>query len=163
MSRRVHAGVLLLVAVAAVGGPLPAAAHREISVKWFGHSCFLISSPTGVRILADPFAASVGYPVPSVAADVVTISHKHADHNNVSAAQGSPVALRGKGEYHRDGVRIYSVASFHDAEGGAKRGTNSIFVMEMDSIRLVHMGDIGHDMSQEQLNALGRVDVLLVR
>lgn len=138
------------------------AAGREVAVKWFGHACFLITSPGGVRILTDPFDASVGYQVPSVEADVVTVSHDHFDHNNVPAARGKPTVLRGKGEYRNGGVRVYPVASFHDADGGAKRGMNTIFVMEVDGIRIVHMGDIGHDLSQRQLDAIGRIDVLLV-
>ncbi len=137
-------------------------AGREIVIKWFGHACFLITSPSGVRILTDPFDAHVGYPVPSVEADVLTVSHEHFDHNNVSAARGKPAILRGKGEYDRGGVRIRQVASFHDTEGGAKRGPNSIFVMEIDGTRLAHMGDIGHDLSRRELDAIGRVDVLLV-
>ncbi|MEW5866380.1 MAG: MBL fold metallo-hydrolase [Bacillota bacterium] len=138
------------------------AAGREAAIRWFGHACFLITSPTGIRVLTDPFDATVGYPVPAVEADVVTVSHEHFDHNNVSAVRGKPAVLRGKGEYQGDGIRIYPVASFHDTEGGAKRGANSIFVMEMGGIRLVHMGDLGHDLSRRQLDAIGRIDVLLV-
>ncbi len=145
-----------------VGGAARAASAGEITLKWFGHACFLITSSRGVRILTDPFDATVGYPVPQVEADVVTSSHDHFDHNNVSAARQNPTALKGKGKYEKNGVRIYPVASFHDTEHGAKRGPNTIFVMEVDGMRLVHMGDIGHDLSRQQLDEIGRVDVLLV-
>lgn len=154
-------GVTLVTAGFLLGGTAHAAG-REVTLKWLGHACFLVTSPTGVRVLTDPFDATVGYPVPAVEADVVTVSHEHFDHNNVSAVQGKPAVLKGKGEYQGDGIRIYPVASFHDTEGGAKRGTNSIFVMEMDGIRVVHLGDLGHDLSRRQLDAIGRIDVLLV-
>ncbi|MCR4402598.1 MAG: MBL fold metallo-hydrolase [Firmicutes bacterium] len=139
-----------------------AASGGELKVRWFGHACFLITTSSGVRILTDPFDATVGYPLPQVEADVVTSSHDHFDHNNVKVARGNPVVLKGGGRWEKAGGRIYSVASFHDTEGGAKRGPNGIFVVEADGIRLVHMGDIGHDLSKQQLSEIGRVDVLLV-
>ncbi len=162
---------LVVSALASAACALAAAAHvrgtasaagREVSVKWFGHACFLITSPEGVKILMDPFDATVGYAVPSVDADVVTASHDHFDHNNVSMARGKPVVLKGKGEYRGRDVSIRSVASFHDAEGGAKRGKNAIFVVDAAGLRIVHMGDIGHDLSKSQLEEIGKVDVLLV-
>lgn len=158
----VLAGATVVAAGCLLAGAARAASGGELTVRWFGHACFLITTSSGVRILTDPFDATVGYPVPRVEADVVASSHDHFDHNNVSAARGNPVVLKGGGRWEKAGVRIYSVASFHDTEGGAKRGPNSIFVVEADGIRLAHMGDIGHDLSKQQLNEIGRVDVLLV-
>ncbi|MGE5593600.1 MAG: MBL fold metallo-hydrolase [Betaproteobacteria bacterium] len=158
----VLAGAAAVAAGCVLGGAARAASGGEMTVRWYGHSCFLITSSTGVRILTDPFDATVGYPVPQVEADVVTSSHDHFDHNNVSAARGNPVVLKGKGRYEKAGIKIYPVASFHDTEQGAKRGPNTIFVMEIDGIRLAHMGDIGHELSRQQLDELGKVDVLLV-
>lgn len=158
----VLAGAAIVAAGCLLGSAARAASGGEITVRWFGHACFLITSSSGVRILTDPFDATVGYPVPQVEADVVTSSHDHFDHNNVSAARGNPVVLKGKDRYEKAGIRIYPVASFHDTERGAKRGPNTIFVMEVDGIRLAHMGDIGHDLSKQQLDEIGRVDVLLV-
>lgn len=134
----------------------------KLQIRWFGHSCFLISSSSGVKILTDPFDGSVGYRLPDVFADVVTSSHDHFDHGNVSVARGNPVILRAEGRHEDDKVRIYAVETWHDTEHGAKRGRNRVFVIETDGIRIVHMGDIGHDLTPSQLDAIGRIDVLLV-
>ncbi|MGE5573513.1 MAG: MBL fold metallo-hydrolase [Bacteroidota bacterium] len=162
IAKVVLAGAAVVAAGCLAGGAARAAFPGEITVRWLGHACFLITSPRGVRILTDPFDSTVGYPVPQAEADVVTSSHDHFDHNHVSAARGNPTVLKGNGRYEKNGVKIYPVASFHDTEQGAKRGPNTIFVMEVDGVRLVHMGDIGHDLSRHQLEDMGRVDVLFV-
>jgi L-ascorbate metabolism protein UlaG (beta-lactamase superfamily) len=134
----------------------------RLQIRWFGHACFQISSPSGVRILTDPFDESVGYCLPDTFVDVVTSSHDHFDHSNVSVAKGNPVILRDQGEYKDDKVNIYSVNTWHDTEHGAKRGRNRVFIIEVDGVRIVHMGDIGHDLTPSQLNAISPADVLFV-
>ena len=119
----------------------------KLQIEWFGHACFLISSASGVKILTDPFDESVGYPLPDVSCDIVTSSHDHFDHNNVSVAKGNPVVLKGQGEYEDEKVKVSSFETRHDEEDGRKRGKNQIFVIEVDGVRIVHMGDIGHDLS----------------
>ena len=57
---------------------------------------------------------------------------------------------------------LFRSESYHDTEGGTKRGDNMVFVFEHEGVRLVHLGDLGHMLSAEQLVALGRVDVLLI-
>lgn len=134
----------------------------KLQIEWFGHACFLISSASGVKILTDPFDESVGYPLPDVSCDIVTSSHDHFDHNNVSVAKGNPVVLKGQGEYEDEKVKVSSFETRHDEEDGRKRGKNQIFVIEVDGVRIVHMGDIGHDLSPSQLDAIMPVDILLV-
>lgn len=134
----------------------------KLRIRWFGHACFLISSSSGVRVLTDPFDETVGYNLPHTAADIVTSSHDHFDHSNVSVAEGNPQILKGPGEYRDDKVSVYSVETWHDTEHGARRGKNHVFIIEADGVRIVHMGDIGHDLIPSQLDAIGRVDVLLV-
>ncbi len=134
----------------------------KLQIKWFGHACFLISSPSGVKILTDPFDETVGYRLPDTYADIVTSSHDHFDHNNVSVARGNPQILKAQGEYKDDKVSISSVETWHDTEQGAKRGKNQVFIIQVDGVRIVHMGDIGHDPTPSQLEAIGEADVLLV-
>lgn len=162
IAKAMLASAVVLAAGCVLSDVVKAASGGQVTVRWYGHACFLITSSTGVKVLTDPFDATVGYPVPQVEADVVTSSHDHFDHNNVSAARGNPVVLKGKGRYEGAGIKVYPVASFHDTERGAKRGPNTIFVIEIDGIRIAHMGDIGHDLSRQQLDELGKVDVLLV-
>ena len=135
----------------------------EMKIQWFGQACFLITSGDGKRVLTDPFGASVGYPVPSVEADVVSVSHSHGDHNNVSAARGNPEIVRTEGETAAAGMSFLGVSSFHDDAGGAKRGGNIIFIWEMDGMRLAHLGDLGQsELTDDQVAEIGAVDILLI-
>jgi L-ascorbate metabolism protein UlaG (beta-lactamase superfamily) len=134
----------------------------KLQIRWFGHSCFRISSASGAKILTDPFDESVGYCLPDTFADVVTSSHGHFDHSNVSVAKGNPVVLKAQGEYNDEKVNISSIETWHDTEHGAKRGRNQVFIIQVDGVRIVHMGDIGHDLTPSQLNAITPADVLLV-
>ena len=113
-------------------------------LKWLGHSCFLLTSEAGVRILMDPCAPSTGYTVGPVAVDAVTASHGHYDHNYFEAALGNPVRITEPGLHEVKGVRVTGIPTWHDKECGAKRGRNIMFLVEMDGLRLLHAGDLGH-------------------
>lgn len=132
-----------------------------MTVQWFGHACFLISGGE-TRILTDPFDETVGYPVPDVAADVVLVSHSHGDHANTRAVKGTPVVISTPGHHEANRVRFEGVPTSHDESGGAKRGSNIVFVWTMDDIRLAHCGDLGHVLTEEQVAAIGPVHVLFV-
>jgi len=132
-----------------------------MTVQWFGHACFLISDGK-IRVLTDPFDETVGYPVSDVAADVVLVSHSHGDHANVGAAKGTPVVISTPGPHEANRVRFVGVSTYHDESGGAKRGNNIVFVWTMDDIRFAHCGDLGHVLTEEQVEAIGPVHVLFV-
>lgn len=131
-------------------------------IKWLGHSCFKLKNSEGKVVVTDPFDEKVGYPVPSVRADIVTMSHGHSDHSNLSAILGEPVVIREAGAHEALGIHITGIETEHDDIGGARRGKNMIFVIEMDGIRICHLGDLGHVLSPEQIAQIGRVHVLLV-
>lgn len=139
-------------------------------MKWLGHACFYFTTPGGVRVLTDPFDAKVPYPRAPLECDVVTMSHEHGDHNSREGLLGSPMILRGLDESMEvrrlsetvGDASFRTVASFHDAEGGAKRGKNAIFVMDFAGLKVVHLGDLGHELSLEQVQEIGPCDVLLV-
>lgn len=133
-----------------------------MKIQWFGHACFYLTSSDGVRVLTDPFDPSVGYPMPSVEADIVTNSHQHADHNYNKAVRGAFKLIDRAGKYSEKGVDIVGVDTFHDAEGGTKRGKNLVFRFSMDGLNVVHCGDLGHALTPEQVQAIGAVDVLIV-
>lgn len=133
-----------------------------MKIKWLGHACFLISSQNGTRILTDPFDSSVGYSVPSEEADIVTISHGHHDHNYVDAVKGEYVQFDSQGSYNNKDIAITGVSSFHDSSGGTKRGSNIIFILDVDGLRVCHCGDLGHELNEDQVEAIGKVDVLLL-
>ena len=75
-----------------------------MKVKWLGHSCFILTSENGVRVLTDPFNDKVGYPVPRVEADLVTVSHQHFDHNNTSVVLGRFTVFDTPGSFNARGI-----------------------------------------------------------
>ncbi|OPX86158.1 MAG: metal-dependent hydrolase [Pelotomaculum sp. PtaB.Bin104] len=136
-------------------------ADSGIKIFWYGHSCFLIETPQK-KIITDPFYKNFGYPVPNIAADIVTISHQHSDHNGIDTVPGKPKVVETAGEHNIDGVKITGVKSFHDMRNGSQRGENIIFVFQVEGIRICHLGDLGHLLDQPTLKQIGEVDVLLI-
>ncbi|MGQ9708557.1 MAG: MBL fold metallo-hydrolase [bacterium] len=138
-----------------------------MKIKWLGHSSFLITAEGGIRIITDPYVpgaydGAVGYGKITEKADVVTVSHEHADHNGVAELPGSPQILKGRGPFTVKGVRISGFDVFHDASRGRERGTNTVFLYELENLRVAHLGDLGHLPDDATIKAMGRVDVLLV-
>ncbi|HIE09402.1 MAG TPA: MBL fold metallo-hydrolase [Armatimonadetes bacterium] len=131
-------------------------------IEWLGHACFLITASDGTKILTDPYDPSVGYRDIGVDADVVTVSHAHYDHNYVSGVGGSPEVVDGPGKRTVKGIEFLGVEAFHDTSGGAQRGRNTIFAFEVDGLRVCHLGDLGHPLTEDQRREIGEVDVLLV-
>ncbi len=147
-----------------------AAVAETVTLRWFGHAFFVVTSFQGVRVALDPFS-NIGYPMPDVAAEVVTVSHEHGDHNGADGLAGSPVILRGLKaggvdwnsiSYSVKDVRITALPAYHDDVQGRRRGLNTIFIVETGGLRLAHLSDIGHTLSEATLKAMGRIDVLLV-
>lgn len=133
-----------------------------MNIKWLGHACFKLTSEKGTVIVTDPFDESVGYPMPNVKADIVTSSHSHFDHNYFKAVKGNFDIVDTVGEHNIKGINIKGVNTFHDDEHGAKRGKNIVFVFDIDGIRVCHMGDLGHVLTEKQVEEIGPVDVLLI-
>ena len=90
------------------------------------------------------------------------MSHEHADHNNVSAVEGSPEVVRGAAKGRVKGIEFNSISTYHDDAQGRSRGENTIFCFKVDGVRICHLGDLGHQLSDEQIAELGKVDVLLI-
>lgn len=132
-----------------------------MKIKWFGHSCFLISSDKGVKIVTDPFDNTVGYKVPEIETDIVSTSHDHFDHNNVNIFGGNPMLVKGAGKVNIKGIEITGVETFHDENGGKERGLNTVFKFRVDGLNVCHLGDLGHVLTDTQLKELGKVDILL--
>jgi len=147
----------------------PAAAAR---LTYLGQSCFVLESAAGARVVMDPLGKGLGYELPvGLRADAVTVSHEHADHNNVGFVTGKPRVIRGltadrKGWTRVDeklkDVSIRSVGVYHDGERGAVRGLDTVFIFETGGVRIAHLGDLGHVLNADQLAAIVAVDVLLI-
>ena len=135
-----------------------------MKIKWLGHACFLITSRDGMRIITDPYAVGGGikYAPVTEAADVVTVSHDHGDHSNVSSVQGRPEVVKGSGAKTARGIQFRGIATYHDAARGQQRGSNTVFCFTVDDIRLCHLGDLGHKLDPGQVNEIGAVNMLFV-
>lgn len=145
-------------------------AQGEITIRWYGHAFFITTSADGVRIAADPFS-DIGYRMPNVEAELVTVSHDHGDHNNPQLIKGKPRILRGLEmggrhwawvDFRQKDVRIKAFPAYHDKVEGKERGLNTIFLLEVSGLRIVHMSDIGHIPPETTLKALEKVDVLFI-
>ncbi len=137
-----------------------------MEVTYLGHSCFRIKGKKNI-IVTDPFEDYVGFKMPRVSADIITLSHHHQDHNNVSAVKGTtkrkePFVVDGPGEYEISGVSIFGIASFHDKSSGSKRGENTIYLITIDGLRLAHLGDLGHKLTETELEEVNGVDILFI-
>ncbi|MCD6283747.1 MBL fold metallo-hydrolase [bacterium] len=135
-----------------------------MTITYYGHSCFKITNHGGhITIVTDPFDKKIGLKPPRISADIVTISHFHHDHDNVKTIGGEPFIVDGPGEYEIKGIKIKGVDSFHDDNKGKERGLNTIYVMEVDGIKVCHLGDLGQKhLFNSQVEELSQVDVLMI-
>lgn len=133
-----------------------------MDIKYLGHSSFKITS-TKACVVTDPFSSEmVGIKFPKVEADIVTISHQHEDHNKSELVGGNPLILDIPGEYEKQNVRITGFDVYHDEKDGQERGKNILYKFEMDDLSILHCGDLGHTLSNEMIEEIGEVDILLI-
>ena len=131
-----------------------------MEITFLGHSSFRLRGKD-VSVITDPYGNPHGQTT-KASADVVTISHDQEGHNDLAAVTGDPKVIRGPGEYEIRGVLITGVATYLDAVQGQKKGRNTVYVLQMDDLRLCHLGDLGHVLSTEQVDEIGPIDILFV-
>ena len=129
-----------------------------MEVTFVGHACFLIRFDTGLTVCFDPYKSGYvpGLSDVNVQADEVFCSHSHADHNDFESV-GTPFD-----PYKGPAPEVEVIKTFHDDEGGAKRGRNNITKVTSGSENVVHMGDIGCDLTEDQLSVIRGCDLLLI-
>jgi L-ascorbate metabolism protein UlaG (beta-lactamase superfamily) len=135
-------------------------------ITYHGHSCFKLKGKRGT-VVTDPFDPYIGFSLPALTADIVTVSHQHKDHNAVAKVKGTeqhpkPFIVDCPGEYEVGGISVFGERSYHDDSQGSERGENTIFTILLDDVRLCHLGDLGHTLTEEQVERIGLVDVLFV-
>ena len=134
-------------------------------ITWLGQSCFKLQDKIGsdgVMLVMDPYTDEFGLKMPRFEADIVTVSHDHADHNNLGAIRGNPYIINTAGEYEVKSVFIEGVEAWHDEKNGTERGKNIIYRIEMEDISVTHLGDLGHILETKQLEKLEGTDILLI-
>jgi L-ascorbate metabolism protein UlaG (beta-lactamase superfamily) len=133
-------------------------------IQYLGHSCFRLRGRDGI-VLTDPYDRSVGLDIGRPTAHIVTVSHKHPDHANVAAVKPLREQLfiiDGPGDYEVGGILISGVRTYHDNKKGAELGKNTVYVIHMDDVTFCHLGDLGHELTTQQLDEIGNVDVLFI-
>jgi L-ascorbate metabolism protein UlaG (beta-lactamase superfamily) len=138
-----------------------------MKIKYLGHAAFAFTSEGGTRIVLDPFEAgayggAVGYPPIKETAEIVLLSHDHPDHGYAQAVEGDPQVIPSAGTTSVGEITITGVSTYHDESHGSERGSNVIFTVEVDGLRVTHLGDLGHPLSDEEAAAIGTPDVLLI-
>jgi L-ascorbate metabolism protein UlaG (beta-lactamase superfamily) len=131
-----------------------------LDITWYGHSCFRITERGKLAVVTDPFAETIGLPLPKLKGDVVTVSHASPGHNNLDAVKGHSYALAGPGEYEIGGVFIRGIP-MHNIENGAAQ-ENVAYLIEFDNLTVLHLGDLAHVPSQSTVEAMGTVNVALI-
>jgi L-ascorbate metabolism protein UlaG (beta-lactamase superfamily) len=144
-----------------------------MQIRWYGQSAFRLAGAQTVAI--DPFgplgerAASSGIvfgypPIEGLEADLLLITHEHADHNAAELVGGEPAVIRSTaGTFDSPVGPVVAVASEHDAAAGTERGPNAIMCFALDGLRVCHFGDFGQsELRPEQRRAIGEVDVLFM-
>lgn len=132
-----------------------------MEITYLGHSSFKIKGKTAT-VVTDPYDAKCGKFPKDISADIVSVSHDHTDHNQIKLVEGSPFIVSGPGEYEVKGVSIVGVASWHDDSGGSQRGPNTIYVVEVDGLKVCHLGDLGHKLEEKQLEEIGSIDIAMI-
>ncbi|MBM4095992.1 MAG: MBL fold metallo-hydrolase [Planctomycetes bacterium] len=154
-----------------------AAPGDDVQITWHGQSFFEVVSSKGTRVVFDPHGIE-NFGKNSVSADMVLLSHPHTDHTRVDvlANAGKFEVVKGWKDQKESAqrvtfnpidqqfkdVRIASVPSFHDDQGGLRRGINTIWILEIDGIRIAHLGDLGHVLTPAQTRPLKYIDVLMI-
>ena len=156
-------------------------ADQWVQVEYFGHACFRLTLSDGYQIVIDPFDTErFQYTLPQ-AANLVLMTHGHSDHSNWKPFKDAAVYMAcGEDEkfieYSPEGekkpaagplkpaqdVIVRTVPSFHDEVHGEKRGCNGIIIVETQGMQFVHLGDIGTTLTEKQITAIGKPDVLMV-
>lgn len=133
-----------------------------VRISWLGHSMFLLEDGAGHRLVTDPYDDHVGYALPAVEADIVLISHDHADHSNLDLVKGDPVAVRTASPREIDGISIAGFPTWHDPRQGDERGPNIVYRIGMQGLTFVHLGDLGHPLDAGLEKELAGADVLFI-
>jgi L-ascorbate metabolism protein UlaG (beta-lactamase superfamily) len=132
-----------------------------LDVTWLGHGCFRLRGKSAA-VVTDPYPPTLGPKLPRLEADVLTISHEHENHAYARAVKDGAYVIAAPGEYEVAGVVVNGLPTYHDSASGAEHGRNTVYVVELDEVRVCHLGDLGHGLDDGMLGVIGNVDLLLV-
>jgi hypothetical protein len=148
--------------------------NHLMELTWYGRTCVRMRGKDAV-VVADAFQSIVGPTGRGITGDIVTFSHPddsplpkgkgRASRDGATLLPGSLeecFCLDGPGEYEVKDVLITGVRTFRDDQHGKERGRNVAFIVELDGVHVIHLGDIGHTLSEDKVTDIGPVDVACI-
>jgi L-ascorbate metabolism protein UlaG (beta-lactamase superfamily) len=134
-----------------------------MEITWYGQSCFRLTERGMATVVTDPFdSGAIGYSPLKLKADIVTVSHDAAGHNNTDAVKGTLHVITGPGEFEIGGVFITGVQTDNPGKKTGDLLRNTLYVFDYDGLTVAHLGDLKNVPSQAEVEALGTVNVMLV-
>ena len=131
-----------------------------MEITWLGHACFRLRSDETV-VVTDPFPTTLGLRLGNQTATIVTVSNSHPNHSNWQEITGEPKVFKAPGEYEFNNVSVRGVMT-PISEGTPREQRNVAYSIEIENIRICHLGDIDEPLSPNQIDELSPVDVLLI-
>jgi len=132
-----------------------------MEITYIGHSCFKIKDKN-ITLVIDPYDPKIGYKLPKLSCDALLVTHNHFDHSYIQGVEGYRLLVDGPGEYGNRRCFIYGREVSHDSKGGAERGKVTMYLITLDGLNILHLGDLGCELSQEDLEKIPDVDVLMI-
>ena len=132
-----------------------------MDITWLGHSCFRLKGKEAV-VIVDPYPPELGYTLNNPQADILALTHCHANHSYAQGITGNPKKISGPGEYEIAGIFVTGIASFHDKAQGQELGKNTIYHIAIDDVAICHLGDLGHELDEKMIQLIGKIDILFI-
>ena len=132
-----------------------------MEINYYGHACFRLKD-RDLTVVCDPYDKSIGLTLQRLKADVVTISHDAPGHSYAEAVKDWRKVFSGPGEYEVEGVFITGVRTYHGKDERGVAEPNTVFMFEFSDLTICHLGDLGHVLTESQVEVLSGIDVLLV-
>ncbi|MCE1247804.1 MAG: MBL fold metallo-hydrolase [Firmicutes bacterium] len=133
-----------------------------MNIKYIAHSCFLLTTETGNRILLDPFDDFEGFSKPVINAETAVVSHNHGDHAAYSLVSGSCEVISGSGKHFSSGVNFEAFPALHGSPDRTWNGEVNCYKFETDGIKYLHLSDMGEPFDDETIKKIGPIDLLFV-
>lgn len=132
-----------------------------MEITYIGHSCFKIKGKT-ISLVIDPYNPKIGYKLPKLSCDVLLVTHNHFDHSYIEGVSDYRLLVDGPGEYEVGGCFIYGKSVDHDEKNGEERGKVTMYLITIDGLNILHLGDLGRELTQEDMEKIPSVDVLMI-
>ena len=135
-----------------------------MEITWYGLGCIRLAERGFPTVVIDPFdEETAGLRLPRGGVDVVLSSLLVDDVHDLRwiGLESVGRTLASPGEYEIGGVFITGVASPRAAGDPTVALDNIVYTVTMGGVVVCHLGELGRALTHAQIEAIGRVDVLL--